>query len=139
RMVKAAVGLAPAARAAGRRRQRASGARAAGVPGRQARGRQGHLRRELLACPPAQLDRPAHASPGRPVLRPVGGAAGVRARRRLRWEVVLMIFVTVGTTAFDALVRRMDELVPVLDEEVICQIGIGSYTPRQRASARLPP
>jgi len=42
-----------------------------------------------------------------------------------------MIFVTVGTTAFDALVRGMDELAPDLGERVICQIGSGSYIPRQ--------
>ena len=50
-----------------------------------------------------------------------------------------MIFVTVGTTAFDALVRRMDELVPDLGEQVICQIGSGSYTPRQCDSLRFAP
>ena len=37
-----------------------------------------------------------------------------------------MILVTVGTTNFDALVRRMDELAPELGEAVVCQIGGGS-------------
>jgi beta-1,4-N-acetylglucosaminyltransferase len=50
-----------------------------------------------------------------------------------------MIFVTVGTTAFDALVRRMDELAPDLGEEVICQIGGGSYAPRDCHSFRYAP
>ena len=50
-----------------------------------------------------------------------------------------MIFVTVGTTAFDALVRRMDELAPELGEEVICQIGSGSYSPRHCHSFRFAP
>ena len=41
-----------------------------------------------------------------------------------------MIFVTVGTTDFDALVRAVDLLVPQLDEEVEIQIGRGEYEPR---------
>ncbi len=41
-----------------------------------------------------------------------------------------MIFVTVGTTDFNDLVRRMDELAPALGEDVVCQVGNGSYTPR---------
>ncbi len=40
-----------------------------------------------------------------------------------------MIFVTVGTTDYDALVRVMDELAPTLDEEVVAQIGRGAYVP----------
>lgn len=40
-----------------------------------------------------------------------------------------MIFVTVGTTDFDALVRKMDGLAPTLGEEVIAQIGRGRYVP----------
>ena len=42
-----------------------------------------------------------------------------------------MIFVTVGTTDFDALVRAMDELAPALGEEVVAQIGQGRYLPRR--------
>ena len=41
-----------------------------------------------------------------------------------------MIFVTVGTTDFDALVRSMDLLAPQLGEEVEMQIGHGEYEPR---------
>jgi UDP-N-acetylglucosamine transferase subunit ALG13 len=40
-----------------------------------------------------------------------------------------LIFVTVGTTEFDALVRRMDELAPGLGEPVVAQIGRGTYVP----------
>jgi UDP-N-acetylglucosamine transferase subunit ALG13 len=38
-----------------------------------------------------------------------------------------MIFVTVGTTDFDDLVRAMDELAPTLGEIVVAQTGRGSY------------
>jgi beta-1,4-N-acetylglucosaminyltransferase len=41
-----------------------------------------------------------------------------------------VIFVTVGTTDFDALVRAVDSLVPQLNEEVEVQIGRGHYEPR---------
>ena len=41
-----------------------------------------------------------------------------------------MIFVTVGSTDFDALVARMDELVPRLGDKVVMQIGLGEHTPR---------
>jgi len=40
-----------------------------------------------------------------------------------------VIFVTVGTTDFDNLVRVMDALAPRLDEEVVIQIGRGAYEP----------
>jgi beta-1,4-N-acetylglucosaminyltransferase len=50
-----------------------------------------------------------------------------------------MIFTTVGTTDFDALVRRMDELVPAFDEPAICQIGKGSYIPRHCQYFRFAP
>ena len=41
-----------------------------------------------------------------------------------------MIFVTVGTTDFDALVRAVDSLAAQLEEEVVVQIGRGRYEPR---------
>jgi UDP-N-acetylglucosamine transferase subunit ALG13 len=41
-----------------------------------------------------------------------------------------MIFVTVGTTDFDALVEHMDKLAPTLGEKVVAQIGSGRYEPR---------
>ena len=50
-----------------------------------------------------------------------------------------MIFVTVGTTDFDALAARMDELTPGLNEEVIIQIGRGTYQPRHAQSFRFAP
>jgi beta-1,4-N-acetylglucosaminyltransferase len=50
-----------------------------------------------------------------------------------------MIFTTVGTTDFDALVRRMDELLPSLGEAAICQIGKGSYIPRHSQYFRFEP
>ena len=50
-----------------------------------------------------------------------------------------MLFVTVGTTDFDALTARMDELAPRLNEEVIIQIGRGAYVPRQAQHFRFAP
>lgn len=40
-----------------------------------------------------------------------------------------MIFVTVGSTDFDALIRAMDEIAGRLDEPVVMQIGSGKYLP----------
>jgi len=40
-----------------------------------------------------------------------------------------MIFVTVGSTDFEALVQKMDELAPRLGEEVVMQTGLGTYRP----------
>ncbi len=40
-----------------------------------------------------------------------------------------MIFVTVGSTDFDALVSKMDELAYSLDVDIVAQIGLGSYVP----------
>jgi beta-1,4-N-acetylglucosaminyltransferase len=50
-----------------------------------------------------------------------------------------MIFVTVGTTDFDALVQVMDELAPTLSEPVVAQIGRGAFIPRHAEWFRLAP
>jgi beta-1,4-N-acetylglucosaminyltransferase len=43
-----------------------------------------------------------------------------------------MIFVTVGSTEFDALVREMDKLAKGSEEKVVCQIGPkGTYIPKK--------
>jgi len=44
-----------------------------------------------------------------------------------------MIFVTVGTTDFDDLVRAMDALAPTLGEKVVAQTGRGRYVPLHMA------
>jgi len=41
-----------------------------------------------------------------------------------------MIFVTIGSTDFDALIEKMDALAPQLGEAVVMQIGNGAYLPR---------
>jgi len=50
-----------------------------------------------------------------------------------------MIFVTVGTTDFDALVHKMDELAPQLGEPVVAQIGRGKYIPQRMEYFRFAP
>lgn len=42
-----------------------------------------------------------------------------------------MILVTVGSTAFDELIRRVDEME--FDEEVVLQIGRGAYVPKRHS------
>lgn len=44
-----------------------------------------------------------------------------------------MIFVTVGTTDFDPLIRAMDALAPTLDEPVVMQVGRGQVRPQRAA------
>ena len=46
-----------------------------------------------------------------------------------------MIFVTVGSTDFDQLVRAVDTLAPDLDQKVVMQIGAGAYTPQHAAES----
>ena len=41
-----------------------------------------------------------------------------------------MIFVTVGTTAFDLLIKSVDEISNQIKEEIICQIADGKYIPK---------
>jgi UDP-N-acetylglucosamine transferase subunit ALG13 len=50
-----------------------------------------------------------------------------------------VIFVTVGTTDFDALAQRMDELAPSLGEHVTIQTGRGVYEPRHAEHFRFAP
>lgn len=50
-----------------------------------------------------------------------------------------MIFVTVGTTDFDALTERVDALAPTLGEDVIIQTGRGVYAPRHAQHFRFAP
>ena len=50
-----------------------------------------------------------------------------------------MIFVTVGSTDFDALIVRMDELAPRLGDKVVMQIGLGEHAPRHAQFFRFAP
>jgi beta-1,4-N-acetylglucosaminyltransferase len=50
-----------------------------------------------------------------------------------------MIFVTVGSTDFDALAEKVDQLAPQLDTEVQVQIGNGQYVPRNVRYFRFAP
>lgn len=50
-----------------------------------------------------------------------------------------MIFVTVGTSDFDPLVVKMDELAPTLPEPVVIQIGTGEYIPQNCTYFRFAP
>jgi len=50
-----------------------------------------------------------------------------------------MIFVAVGTTDFDALIRKMDEIAPLLSEQVVMQIGNGQYIPKNGQYFRFAP
>jgi UDP-N-acetylglucosamine transferase subunit ALG13 len=58
------------------------------------------------------------------------GAPRQPARDHLR-RGVAVILVTVGTQLpFDRLIRMMDAIAPTVGEEVVAQIGTGSYEPR---------
>lgn len=50
-----------------------------------------------------------------------------------------MIFVTVGTTDFDDLVRAMDDVASALSTKVVAQIGRGSYEPHHIEYFRFAP
>ena len=50
-----------------------------------------------------------------------------------------MIFVAVGTTDFDALTMKMDEIAPTLPEKVVMQIGNGRYVPKNCQYFRFAP
>ena len=50
-----------------------------------------------------------------------------------------MIFVAVGTTDFDELIREMDRLAPDLQEPVVMQIGGGEYLPANGEYFRFAP
>jgi UDP-N-acetylglucosamine transferase subunit ALG13 len=54
-------------------------------------------------------------------------------------EAFTMILVTVGTTDFDDLVVRMDELAATMTEEVVAQIGRGDHVPQHMTSFRFAP
>jgi beta-1,4-N-acetylglucosaminyltransferase len=41
-----------------------------------------------------------------------------------------MIFVTVGTTAFDSLIKSVDDISNQIKQEIICQIANGKYIPK---------
>jgi beta-1,4-N-acetylglucosaminyltransferase len=50
-----------------------------------------------------------------------------------------LIFVTVGTSDFDQLVERIDELAPSIDDRIVIQIGNGKYVPRNCEHFRFAP
>lgn len=42
-----------------------------------------------------------------------------------------MIFVTVGTTRFEELIKKIDEIAIKIDDKIIMQIGKGEYKPKK--------
>jgi beta-1,4-N-acetylglucosaminyltransferase len=51
----------------------------------------------------------------------------------------MSIFVAVGTSHFDSLIGKMDELAPRLGEKVVMQIGLGRIQPRNAEYFRFAP
>ncbi|MDY7076300.1 MAG: PssE/Cps14G family polysaccharide biosynthesis glycosyltransferase [Chloroflexota bacterium] len=50
-----------------------------------------------------------------------------------------MILVTVGTTDFDALIKKMDKIASTLPDEVVMQTGNGQYVPKNCQHFRFAP
>lgn len=50
-----------------------------------------------------------------------------------------MIFVTVGTTAFESLIKAVDVISSQIEENIICQIADGKYTPKNCEYFRFKP
>jgi len=50
-----------------------------------------------------------------------------------------MIFITVGTTAFDSLIQAVDEISLAINKKIICQIADGNYIPTQCEYFRFKP
>jgi beta-1,4-N-acetylglucosaminyltransferase len=50
-----------------------------------------------------------------------------------------MIFVTVGTTAFDSLIKEVDSIAKSLDTNFVCQIADGKFEPKNCEYFRFKP
>jgi hypothetical protein len=101
-------------------------------------GGENHSHRNRLSRVHYVFHRQTDVSHCSPILRSMGIATKGLPQSHLCREVIV-IFVTIGTTDFDALTQTMDNLSLDLPEKVVVQIGKGKYIPEHCEYFRFAP